>query len=205
MATKKPDVIVEDGATYVLRAGTGIYIKTADVCAMTGKSNQWIGQLVSQGLLNKRSTPHGSMFDLTSTMRAYCDMLEARAKAGEQKAENEDDKERRAAETSIKKGKAIVAVLEAKELQGKMHRSEDVADMTTDLIYAIRSMLLALPGRLAVDVITAQSSAEASEIIRKEIYQIMDELSKYRYDAKQYEERVRYRRRWDADKHDEDA
>ena len=47
MAAKKQDVVVEDGAVYVLRAGTPVYVKTADICSMTGKSNQWIGQLVA--------------------------------------------------------------------------------------------------------------------------------------------------------------
>lgn len=77
MAAKKQDVVVEDGAVYVLRAGTPVYVKTADICSMTGKSNQWIGQLVAQGTLHKRSTPHGSLFDVAEAVRAYCSMLEA--------------------------------------------------------------------------------------------------------------------------------
>lgn len=195
-AQKKQDIIVEDGAVYVLRAGVPLYLKTADICAMTGKSNQWIGQLVSQGVLSKRSTPHGSMFDAAAAIRAYCDLLEARAKAGEDKAATAAEKEKQDAEISIKKAKAIVSVLEAKELQGKMHRSEDVAAMTEDLIYSIRGMLTALPGRLAVDVTNASSPAEAAEIIRKEVYRVMKELSNYRYDPEKYEERVRERQNW---------
>ena len=35
MAAKKQDVVVEDGAVYVLRAGTPVYVKTADICSMT--------------------------------------------------------------------------------------------------------------------------------------------------------------------------
>ena len=87
MAAKKQDVVVEDGAVYVLRAGTPVYVKTADICSMTGKSNQWIGQLVAQGTLHKRSTPHGSLFDVAEAVRAYCSMLEARA--GPAKTEEE--------------------------------------------------------------------------------------------------------------------
>jgi len=200
---KKPEAVIEDGAVYVLRAGTPIFVKTADICAMTGKSNQWIGQLVSQGTLNKKSTPHGSLFDLLATMRAYTAMLEERLNSAEEKkAESAAEKEKQEAEISIKKAKAIITVLEAKELQGKMHRSEDVAAMTEDLIYNIRSMLLALPGRLAVDVASTQDPAEAAEIIRREVYKIMEELSNYKYDPKKYEERVRERRSWDVESGD---
>jgi len=200
---KKPEAVIEDGAVYVLRAGTPIFVKTADICAMTGKSNQWIGQLVSQGTLNKKSTPHGSLFDLLATMRAYTAMLEERLNSAEEKkAESAAEKEKQEAEISIKKAKAIITVLEAKELQGKMHRSEDVAAMTEDLIYNIRSMLLALPGRLAVDVASTQDPAEAAEIIRREVYKVMEELSNYKYDPKKYEERVRERRSWDVESGD---
>ena len=96
----------------------------------------------------------------------------------------------------MKASKATIAKLEAEELKGKMHRSEDVAAMTTDLIYAIRGAMMALPGRLAVDVASANSPAEAAEIIRREVNKAMRELAGYHYDPKKYEERVRDRRDW---------
>ncbi|HWP50606.1 MAG TPA: hypothetical protein VN626_02805 [Clostridia bacterium] len=198
MAAKKDDVIIDSGAVYVLRAGTPVYVKTADICAMTGKSNQWIGQLISQGTLNKRSTPHGALFDVTASIRSYCNALENRADSQKEKANSAAEKEKNDAEISIKKAKAIITVLEAKELQGKMHRSEDVAAMTEDLIYSIRGMLVALPGRLAVDVVASTNAAEAAEIIRKEVSKVMREISNYRYDPKKYEERVRERRDWET-------
>ena len=162
-----------------------------------------VGQLVAQGTLHKRSTPHGSLFDITVAMRAYCSMLEARAgpaKTEEEiKQEIKQEKAKAAADVTMKIAKANIAKAEADELQGKMHRSEDVAAMTTDLIYAIRGAMMALPGRLAVDVASANSPAEAAEIIRREVNKAMRELSNYRYDPKKYEERVRERRAWEAD------
>lgn len=79
--------------------------------------------------------------------------------------------------------------------------------MTEDLIFAIRGALLALPGRLAVDVVAAKDPAEASEIIRAEIYKVMEELSNYKYDSAKYEERVRERMKMDTavDYEDEEA
>ena len=202
--SKKPGVIVEEGAVYVLQAGTKIYVKTADVCAMTGKSNQWIGQLASQGTIHKSGTSQGTMYELCPTIKAYCGLLESRADSPEDDEIAKIEKEKLSAETGIKKAKAIAAMLEVKELQGKMHRSEDVAAMTADLIYVIRGMLMALPGRLAVDVAATKDAAEASELIRLETFKIMEELAGYRYDAKKYEERVRERRRWDLMDDDSD-
>ena len=79
-----------------------------------------------------------------------------------------------------------------------MHRSEDVAAMTEDLIYTVRGSLMALPGRLAVDVVSAQTAAEAAGIMRAEIFKVMQELSQYRYDPQKYEERVRDRMKWES-------
>lgn len=65
----------------------------------------------------------------------------------------------------MKASKATIAKLEADELKGTMHRAEDVAALTEDLVYTIRGALNALPGRLAVDVAAVSTPAEASEVI----------------------------------------
>ncbi len=188
----KPVAEIRDGAVYILQAGTKVYLKTADMCAMTGKSNQWIGQLASQGVLFKMQTAHGNLYEMHDAVKAYIGNLEER-QASEDDKEADLKKKQLTAEVSMKQSKALIASLDAKERQGKMHRSEDVAAMTEDLIYAIRGALLALPGRLAVDVLDAETAAEASEIIRKEVYQVMEELSGYEYDPAKYEERMRDR------------
>lgn len=199
---KKTLAAPADGATFVLQAGKPIYVKTADVCAMTGKSNQWIGQLTSQGILNKEQTEHGSLYDLRTNIRAYCEMLESRSKKVDSEAlEVEANKNK--ADLQFKQAKAAIAVMEANELKGKMHRSDDVAAMTEDMVFNIRSMLMALPGRLAVEVVNAEDAAHAAVIIRGEVHNLMDELSKYEYDPKRYEERVRQRQSWEA-LHDEE-
>ena len=51
-------------------------------------------------------------------------------------------------------------------------------------------------GRLAVDVTGAATPAEASEIIRTEVYKILTELAGYKYDPEVYARRVRDREGW---------
>lgn len=198
MATNKPEVIVEGDVVYITRPGLAVYVKTADICRLIGKSNQWVGQLVSQGTLRKKKTPHGTLFELADNLPQYCAALKARAEPEKDEAELKRESAKSAAEITLKAAKATIAQLEAAELQGKMHRSEDVAAMTEDLVFVIRNMLAALPGRLAVDVSEAASAAEAADIIRREVHLIMAELAKYRYDPKKYEERVRARKNWEV-------
>lgn len=106
------------------------------------------------------------------------------------------EKALRASEVTMKSSKAIIEQMKADEMKGTMHRAEDVAAMTEDLIYTIRSALATLPGRVAVDVAAVNTSAEASEVIRKEVHKVMRELAAYHYDPKKYEERVRKRMDW---------
>lgn len=163
-------------------------VSTKEIALILGVTARWVQQLTQDGIF---STIGRGRYNLAETIQAY-----VKYRTGKEADAN--DLERKEAELSIKKAKAIITVLEAKELQGKMHRSEDVAAMTEDLIYTIRSMLLALPGRLAVDVALTQDPAEAAEIIRREVFKVMEELSNYKYDPKKYEERVRERRNWDV-------
>lgn len=185
---------------YSLEAGTPIFVKTADICSATGKTNQWIGQLTAQGVLSKSSTNHGSLYSLFDTIRAYCAMLEERAKKEDDDVAQIELK-RKKAEARLKESKATFAELETKEFQGKMHRSEDVQAMTADLLYFVRGSLIALAGRCANECAATSEPAEAQKIIERETSAILLELSNYKYSKNRYDELVRQRmkRELDAD------
>lgn len=199
-------VIYENGNVYVLQAGTPIYVKTADICGITGKSNQWIGQLTSQGTINKERTPYGSMYELADTLESYCEMLEERAKDTDEEdpEDSKIDRAKRAADAKYKQAKAVIASYEAKELSGSMHRSEDVEAMTEDLIFFLRNALMSLPGRVASEVAQVSDKSQASEVIRREVYAIMEEMAQYEYNPKKYRERVRERMNKNAPADDDD-
>lgn len=163
-------------------------------------------QLAKEGILPAASQrPY--KFDLLPTVKAYIRYLRDRANGKEAKTADtvkaEADKLR--AEADLKQSKAKIAELQLKELEGKMHRSEDVEALTNDLVYTARSMIMALPGRLAMDVVQAGSANEASALIRTECYKILDELAGYQYDPEAYRRRVRDREGWSDALADEEA
>ena len=156
-----------------------------------------VQQLAKEGILPAASQrPY--KFDLLPTVKAYIRYLRDRANGKEAKTADtvkaEADKLR--AEADLKQSKAKIAELQLKELEGKMHRSEDVEAVTNDLVYTARSMIMALPGRLAMDVVQAGSANEASALIRTECYKILNELAGYQYDPEAYRRRVRDREGW---------
>jgi phage terminase Nu1 subunit (DNA packaging protein) len=165
-----------------------------------------VQQLAKEGVLPAASQrPY--KFDLLPTVKAYIRYLRDRANGKEAKTADtvkaEADKLR--AEADLKQSKAKIAELQLKELEGKMHRSEDVEAMTNDLVYTARSMIMALPGRLAMDVVQAGSANEASALIRAECYKILNELAGYQYDPEVYRRRVRDREGWSDALADEEA
>ena len=165
-----------------------------------------VQQLAKEGILPAASQrPY--KFDLLPTVKAYIRYLRDRANGKEAKTADtvkaEADKLR--AEADLKQSKAKIAELQLKELEGKMHRSEDVEAMTNDLVYTARSMIMALPGRLAMDVVQTGSANEASALIRAECYKILNELAGYQYDPEAYRRRVRDREGWSDALADEEA
>ena len=176
------------------------YCKTEDLANLFGLTGQWINQLTRDGVIKRRDTPAGKRYNVVESVRAYTQYLRDKAANRADKGVPEDKElEKFEAEIKIKKAKADIAELEAQELQGIMHRSEDVAALTEDLLYTIRDSLMALPGRLAVDVAGTATAAEVAEVIKREVYLVMKDLSSYTYDPEKYAERVRERMDWQAE------
>lgn len=197
-ANLKPAEII-----YSLKAGAQIFVKTADIVAATGKTTSWIRDITARGIIKETKTKHGALYDFTQTMRAYCASLESR-RSDEDTADVE--LKRKKAEAKLKESKAVIAEMQAKEFQGKMHRSEDVQKMTADLLYFVRGGLVALAGRCATDCAASSEPAEVQKIIEHEVHEILKDLSEYKYDPKRYDELVRQRtnRELDADFEDSD-
>ena len=171
-------------------------VNSTELAVILGLTSRRIRQLGQDGII---ATNSPGRYPLPDSVQNYIRFMT------KEKPMNKADEEKLTAEAGIKKGKAIITMLQAKELQGQMHRAEDVASMTEDLVYTIRSTLLALPGRLAVDAAAISDPAEMSELVRREVNSIMEELSQYKYDSKKYEKRVRDRMKWDEIDHKDDG
>lgn len=176
-------------------------VKVEKIAQIFGVGVRRVQQLTQEGIISTIEVKQGSRtlrrYDLWETVSTYIkhlsDKVEGRTK--NQKMEIME-KAKLQAEVDYKTSKAKMEQLKLNELEGRMHSAEDVEAMTTDLCLAVRSALLSLPGRLAVDVSEARTAAEASEIIKTEVNDILEELSRYEYDPKEYGRRVRERQGW---------
>jgi len=175
------------------RAGEKITAETTvnatELAALFGCTARRIQQLAQDSVFVSVSR---GKYNLKEAIEAWMDY-----QRGDQSADEEAEKARKArAEAKLKEAKADIEEIRAKELKGDMHRGEDVAQITEDMIYSIRSALIAFPGRVAVDVHECGTAAEVSGLLTKEVHKIMRELAGYHYDPARYEEKVREREKW---------
>ena len=121
-------------------------VTTTQLASIIGLTARRVRQLSQDGVLVSSSP---GKYILSDAVQAYIGSL---ARGGMTKEEAEEakkiDRIKANAEATLKESKAKIAQAEAKELSGQMHRSEDVAAMTSELIYTIRGALMARLTRL---------------------------------------------------------
>lgn len=160
------------------------------------RSVRRIQQLTQDGVLPTVTGPDGKRYyDLVMTIKRYIKYLQDEL-AKKKNPLDEKEKARLEAEIRLKEAKAESAQLELDELKGEMHRSEDVQEFLEDFASVIRSMLLALPGMLAVDLSELDNPAEISIRIEDEVNRVLTHLSEYTYDPAFFKKRVRERAGW---------
>lgn len=167
-------------------------VSSGELAKIIGRSSRNIQKLAETGAITCEKYKNKNQYNLYTVVKEYIDYI---ANRDMQKISSMDEAKTRE-EVRYKRAKADMMELELQELDGQMHSAEDVEAMTTDLVLAIRSALLSLPGRLGVDIAAASSAAEASELIKKAVYEVLDELSRYEYSPEEYKKRVRERQGW---------
>lgn len=181
------------------------YKTSAQVAKVFRMTSKRVQQLTADGIIQTTETPKGRRYDWDKTVEKYVAYLADKAYGREQKElsiQLEEDKLK--AEVSIKQTKAKVTQMELEELQGKLHRAEDVEVIMTDHVLFLRSMLMAMPGKLAVDLAGDHTAADQAERVRNEVYYILNQLADYKYDPEAYKKRVMERQGWENSRGDSD-
>ena len=163
---------------------------STEVASLTGLTIRRIQQLTQDGTI---PTEGKGVYNLSQAVQAYIRFMTSENLTPEEK---KIETRRREAETLLKESKARIAHAQAEEIDGKMHRSEDVQAFVSDLVFFVKQELLSLPGRVATDVAISSSAEECSAIIRSVVREVSLELSHYEYDPERYAERVRERMNW---------
>lgn len=172
------------------------------IAKIFGVSVRRVEQLKAEGVIQGSGKP--TRYDLLPTIQAYIKYLSDKANGREKKENIANLTESKLdAETRFKTAKAQKAELELKEIQGKMHRAEDVEAITTAHVMHVRSLLMGLPGKLAVDCANLSTPSEEAARITTEVNDVLRQLSEFKYDAEEYKKKVQERQGWEHQHEDE--
>lgn len=184
------------------------YQKVDVIARLFGKTVRRINQLSADGVLPTENTPEGRRYDLLPTITRYIKYLEERIGRGQSQSMTDKLEKKLDAEIKYKQAKADKSKLELDELKGTLHRAEDIEKLTNEMVFAVRAMLLALPGRVAMDLAAINTAPEVSAYLAQHVAVLLDELATHEYNPDAYAALVREREGWteseDDDSEDED-
>lgn len=164
-----------------------------DFGTLVGISERTVRRLIKTGKIPAKSQ-NPLRIKVDEGLSAFMNHLKENEKSEDRPVDDEkarSEKLRADADISIYKAKQEEA--KWKEMEGQLHRSEDVQFMTEDLIYSIRGAITALPGKLAMNVASEDDPNVCSRIIKDEISRVLESLSEYRYSKAKYKARLKER------------
>lgn len=180
-------------------------VGSGTLAKLIGKTQRSIQTYAADGILSVIKENKNLKFDLFVVIPEYLKFKEDEYKKNSAEAEIVNQEKRKAkAEADLKTHKAKMAKLELAEIEGEMHRSCDVEEMTSQLVLEVKNRLLALPGQLAIDLAKLDDPAQISAQIEKQVNSILNDLSNYEYNPNEYKKRVRERAGWKEEQADDE-
>jgi len=134
------------------------------IAAVIGVTPRHIGNLIKEGM----PTVGRGKYDLAACVQWYIDYRVRLASP----ATKFDNARLRKMVADAKKRE-----IEVKKLEGDLIPADKVAEAWTTILGAVRAKLLSIPTKMAPLVLAADDLAEAQEIIKGQIYEVLNELS----------------------------
>ncbi len=166
-------------------------VKPHTMAMLLGCTARHLRQLSEDGVIHKED----GLFNLQRAIKDWVTYQQGKGKSG---AGDDLSEKKAAADVKYREARAKKAQLEVRELEGKLHRSEDVKAAFEGLVYAIRQSVMGLPGRLAIAALDCDTVPEAEQAVKLELHAVLEELANYSYDPEFYHERVMERMKWEG-------
>lgn len=145
-------------------------VKTDIICEILGFTPRRIQQLAKENALVR--VAHGQ-YDLPASIQKYIEYITEVDTLGD----GELDKTQEEAKWVVAKRKKTE--LELQIMKGELHRSEDVQLVMSDMLGNFRAKLLAIPSKIAPQLLGKTEIMTVKEILKEAVYEAMDELSDY--------------------------
>ncbi|MCI7108044.1 MAG: hypothetical protein MR945_09205 [Agathobacter sp.] len=141
---------------------------------MLGIKETTVRHLASSGVMPRVSS---GRYKLRDCVHNYVMQLRIQSKTVEQSTDNKPELRDMQAKHEVVKLK--MSELRLKQMEGKLHKSEDVERVMTNMLASMRAKLLSMPSRVAQRVAQCSDANEVMTIIQAELYDALHELSEY--------------------------
>lgn len=142
-----------------------------------GITDRRVRQLTEEKVL---VTVAKNKYDLMDSVRRYCNYLKT---ANESNSNKSPDKINLETERALhEKAKREKAELLVKVMKGELHKAEDIELVMTDMITRAKVKLLALPSKIAPQIVKITDAGKIQNLIQSIIEEALFELADYNAD-----------------------
>jgi len=138
-------------------------VSIQDLQDITGYSRDQILRMATKDIVVRVDR---GKYDLSETIQNIIQNLK-----GQEKSVSQDDKKR------IDALKAEKLEMEIRNMKGELIEVDDITDTVGKMIQATRARILALPKKASPLLIGSKSIVETEDILKRQIYEILNDLS----------------------------
>ena len=143
-----------------------------ELSGILGVSQRRIRQLIEEGVLTKAEM----RYDISECVQRY---IEFKINTEiERKTPGDYDKER----AEHERAKKEITKLKLRKMRRELHEAADVEGVVGDMLIRFRSKLLAMPPKLAPQLIGVTEANEMMSRLKQDVLEALDELSEYNPD-----------------------
>lgn len=146
-------------------------VNQKELAQCLGISSRRVRQLRDEGLFQISKEQHG--YVLEKSIQEYID-YKVNAETGRRTSISKEQVQAQHEEVKMK-----ISLLKLRKLRRELHEASDVEDFLTAMLLRFRNRLLAIPSKLAMEVSGETDINCIIEIIKKEMLEVLGELSEY--------------------------
>lgn len=149
-------------------------VNQKELATILGITSRRVRQLREEGFFS--FAENGKKYSLEKCVQEY---IEYKVKAETNSGTSIDVEREKAEHEQIKKN---ISKLKLRKLKKELHEASDVELFLSEMLINFRNRLLSIPSKVAVQILGEEDVNKIIEILQKEMYETLDELSEYNPD-----------------------
>ncbi|AIY81962.1 phage DNA packaging Nu1 family protein [Clostridium botulinum 202F] len=149
-------------------------VNQKELANILGITSRRVRQLREEGFFS--FAENGKKYSLEKCVQEY---IEYKVKAETNMGTSIDREKEQAEHEQIKKN---ISKLKLRKLKKELHEASDVELFLSEMLINFRNRLLSIPSKVAVQILGEEDINRIIEILQKEMYETLEELSEYNPD-----------------------